>query len=67
MNKLELEGKEQIRIALKNIGMDIEDIDNDEYDEDEYLKEEEETRELPDDPMDLATDKFLNEFQQGGH
>ena len=56
MTRQEFEGKSQIEAALANIGMDL----------DEYLKEEEEARELPD-PMDLAKDKFINEFQRGEH
>jgi len=67
LTRQEFEGKSQIEAALANIGMDL-DIDNLDPDEYEPIQEGEEPRHYPDDDtMDLAKDKFINEFQRGEH
>jgi len=77
---LEEEGKEQIKQALANVG--LEDIDNLDTDEDEYedIQEGEEQRNYPDDRDgadelrdaridwdDTHKDKFLDNYMKGGN
>ena len=58
-SQLEAEGKIQIKAALKNVGLDGEEMLGNNASEIPNYPD--------DDPMDLATDKFLDEFQRGEH